>query len=131
MINRILIVDDSDTARMFTRRCVEIAGLANVEFVEASNGDEALRVLQKSKVELVITDLNMPLMNGEELLKKIKQDSKTSGVSVLMITSTHNEAKRTEMIAMGALSVLSKPIAPATVMEALAPLLKAGGGKSA
>ncbi|MEW6217913.1 MAG: response regulator [Thermodesulfobacteriota bacterium] len=122
---RIAIVDDSATARMFVRRCLAIIGLAEAEFVELANGQEALACIRELPVDLLVTDLTMPLMDGETLLKWMKANPKLCSVPVLVITSAGNPAKEAELTARGALAVLAKPITPAGLMKALAHLVPA------
>lgn len=76
MIKRVLIVDDSSTARSIIRRTLEISGMDEIEIGEAANGNEAMEILKTNKYDLVFTDLNMPDMNGEQLLKRIKKLTK-------------------------------------------------------
>ncbi|MCD4693730.1 MAG: response regulator, partial [Calditrichales bacterium] len=83
MINRVLIVDDSKTARSIIRRSLEICGLQDAEIGEASNGREALQTLKTTEYDLVFTDLNMPEMDGEQLLKRMKSSPKLLDVPVI------------------------------------------------
>ncbi len=71
-MTRIAIVDDSATARLFIRRCLEIIGFFEADFIEAENGKDALTKIREEQPDLLITDLNMPLMDGETLLKWLK-----------------------------------------------------------
>lgn len=115
-MHRILIADDSQTARLFIRRCLEIIGLEDVHYAEAENGAEALEIIKKGDFDLLITDLNMPRMDGQSLLQRVKASPRLTDVPVLIITSTGNPAKEKELLAQGATAVLSKPISPATLM---------------
>lgn len=118
-MKKIIIADDSSTARMFVRKCLEIAGLSDSEFIEVADGSEVLSAMQKSSIDLVITDLNMPVMDGTELLKKIKQDNRLKDVNVVIVTSIKNAAKEAELVKMGAACVVAKPISPAAVKKVL------------
>jgi len=121
-VKRIVIADDSETARMFIRRCLEIVGLQDTEFVEAENGKVALAHLKEADTDLLVTDLNMPVMDGEVLLKWVKANPRLTVIPVLIITSAANEAKIQELKRLGAYEVLNKPISPAKLVQALAPL---------
>jgi two-component system chemotaxis response regulator CheY len=123
-MKRIVIADDSNTARMFIRRCLEIIGLSYEAFFEAANGKEALSLVKQAHTDLLITDLNMPLMDGETVLKWVKVNPKLSHLPVLVITSAGNPAKEAKLIKLGAFAVLNKPVKPAELMKALEPLLK-------
>ncbi|MFQ5596736.1 MAG: PleD family two-component system response regulator [Nitrospiria bacterium] len=114
---RIVIADDSSTARLFIRRCLNLAGFDQTSITFATNGQEALEQVKNEGTDLLITDLNMPVMDGQELLKNVKSDPKISDLPVLVITSAANPAKESELLQMGASSVLCKPITP----EALGP----------
>ena len=119
----IVIADDSGTARMMIRRCLEIIGFADATFLEAENGKEALSLVKQNPVDILLTDLNMPVMDGETLLKWVKASPKLNDIPVLVITSAGNQAKSNQLIAMGAFAVANKPINPAILSNILAPLL--------
>lgn len=127
-MERVIIADDSATARMVIRRCLEIAGLTGAEFLDAANGLEALELLEWGPPDLLVTDLTMPVMGGLDLLRRLKQDEEFHDVPVLVISSAKNEANERELKELGAFAVLPKPVNPAMLAEALAPLLPAKGG---
>lgn len=122
-MKRIVIADDSGTARLFIKRCLEIAGFDDAEFLEAANGREALELLKSAPVDLVVTDLIMPEMNGVSLLKRIKSSPRLHEIPVIVVTSAANPQKIEELKSMQALAVVSKPISPPDVAEAIQPLL--------
>ncbi|APG27306.1 histidine kinase [Syntrophotalea acetylenivorans] len=122
-MNRIVIADDSATARMFIRRCLEIVGLGEATLVEAEHGREALSLLKEEDADLLLTDLNMPVMDGATLLKWVKSSPRLHDLPVLVITSAGNPAKEQELLSLGAFGVLNKPVSPAVLMDALKPLL--------
>ena len=119
-MKRIIIADDSATARMFIKRCLEIIGLGSAEFVEAADGKAALNAAKEQIPDLLLTDLNMPIMDGETLLKWIKGSPKLCEVPVVVITSAGNPAKETQLLKLGARQVINKPISPPVMMDALA-----------
>ena len=119
MIKRIVIADDSALARMFIRRCLEIAGLGDSEFFEAGDGQEALQKLKEVSPDLLVTDLTMPNMNGIELLKRISASPRLSGMPVLVVTSAGNEEQRKQLYELGATRILSKPISPPMLVDAI------------
>lgn len=122
-MNRIVIADDSATARMFIRRCLEIIGLGEATLVEAENGREALSLLKEEETDLLLTDLNMPVMDGATLLKWVKSSPRLHDIPVLVITSAGNPAKEQELTALGAFGVLNKPVSPVVLRDALQSLL--------
>ncbi|MFA6498400.1 MAG: response regulator [Desulfurivibrionaceae bacterium] len=127
---RIAIVDDSGTARMFIRRCLEIAGFQGAEIIEAENGKDALEKIRSAPVDLLLTDLTMPVMDGTTLLKWIKANPKLSALPVLVISSAGNPAKEIELKALGAMGVLDKPVSPAKLNMLLRDFLEKGGLES-
>ncbi|MCD4687977.1 MAG: response regulator [Desulfuromonadaceae bacterium] len=122
-MNRIVIADDSATARMFIRRCLEIIGLGEATLIEAENGREALSLLKEEDTDLLLTDLNMPVMDGATLLKWVKSSPRLHDIPVLVITSAGNPAKEQELTALGAFGVLNKPVSPSVLMDALQSLM--------
>ena len=122
-MDNILIADDSRTARLFIKKCLEIIGLEDVSLSEAANGAEALEMIKKDEFDLLITDLNMPEMDGKELLHRVKASPKTTHIPVVVITSVANPAKEKELISLGALAVLTKPVTPADLMTKLEHLI--------
>lgn len=123
-MKRIVIADDSATARMVIRRCLEIIGLGDAGMVEVPNGREALARLKEEPTDLLVTDLNMPIMDGETLLKWVKGSPKLTHVPVVVITSAGNPAKEALLTELGAFAVLDKPISPATLLKKLEPLIQ-------
>lgn len=122
-MNRIVLADDSKTALMFIRRCLEIIGMQDAVFVEAANGKEALAKLKEEPADLLVTDLNMPEMDGATLLKRVKANPRLNAIPVLVITSASNPAKAAELMELGAYAVLDKPINPGVLLNVLGPLM--------
>lgn len=123
MIENIIIADDSATARLIVKRCLEIAGLSGANFLEAADGVEALNLAKEQPVDLLVTDLNMPNMDGRALLKRVKASPKLHDLPVIVISSASNEAIAKVLIAEGALTVVNKPISPGDVVQALENLI--------
>jgi two-component system chemotaxis response regulator CheY len=121
---KILIVDDSSTARMFIRRCLEIAGCQGADFQEAGNGKEALDLLRQAPVDFILADLNMPVLDGRNLLKRLKSSPRTCDIPLIVVSSASNPASDVELIAEGAYAVLSKPITPPALIAAIGTLIK-------
>ncbi|MCD6580824.1 MAG: response regulator [Desulfuromusa sp.] len=122
-MKRIIIADDSTTARMFIKRCLQIIGLGEVEIIEAEHGKEALAAAKAQEVDLLLTDLNMPVMDGETLIKWVKASPKLGDLPVIVITSAGNPAKEAQLLELGAHRVLNKPVSPPMMMDALADFL--------
>jgi len=118
-MKRIIIADDSATARMFIKRCLEIIGLGDAEIIETEHGKEALAAAKEKPTDLLLTDLNMPVMDGETLVKWIKSSPKLCELPVVVITSAGNPAKEAQLLELGAHRVINKPVSPPVIMEAL------------
>ena len=117
-MSKALVVDDSRTIRIIIRRILLELGY---EVCEASNGREALEVLEAEErdVDLVLVDWNMPVMNGLELLKELRQDSEFCGLKVLMVTTeTEMEHMKSAMDA-GADEYVMKPFTRDILLEKL------------
>ncbi len=117
-MNRIVIADDSGTARMFTIRCLEVLGYQGAETIECENGAEALQELQENQTDLLITDLTMPVMDGTTLVKLIADDDTVNVSRIIVVTSAGNLAKEKELSPYG-VSIISKPISPAKLASVL------------
>lgn len=125
-MKRIVVVDDSLTARMFVKRCLQIAGCQDAEFCEAANGKEALALLKEKASDLLVTDLNMPTMDGETLLKWVKGNPRLTDVPVMVVTSAGNPAKEEQLVGLGAFCVLNKPVNPVLLRKKLQELQPGG-----
>ncbi len=124
-MKRIAIIDDSGCARMFIHKCLEIIGLGTAEIIEAADGKEALAKLGETPVDLLITDLSMPVMDGEALLRWVKGTPELRDLPVLIISSAGNPAREKKLLEMGAFAVLAKPISPVTLLHTLEPIIDA------
>ena len=118
LVQTILVVDDSGTARMIIKQCLAIIGLKDKKYLEASNGRDAVEVLKQSSVDLVVSDLNMPVMDGEALLLEIKGADVWRKIPVIVITSTSNDVREKALREVGAEAVISKPVNPAVLHAA-------------
>jgi len=107
---RILIVEDSAAMRTYIRGELEgTTGLGDLEIAEASSGFDALRLLPRSTYDLVITDINMPDINGLELIRFVRASNHLGKVAVLVISTQASERDRTRSMALGADEFLPKP----------------------
>jgi two-component system chemotaxis response regulator CheY len=120
---KVLIVDDSAAARKFVRRVLENLGVC--QFVEAENGRQAITVLAEEMVDLVVTDYNMPEMDGKALIDHIRQKSWQNSVPILMVTSESDESRLAAIEEVGVSGICDKPFEPATVKRLLDGILRA------
>jgi two-component system chemotaxis response regulator CheY len=120
-----LIVDDSSVMRKIVERALRQAGLDSMHVHEAGNGMEGLEVLRSSSIDLILSDINMPSMDGLEFLRQIKVQNLAPGVPVVMITTESSEEHVKQAIAAGARGYIRKPFTAEQVKERVLPLLKA------
>ena len=120
----ILIVDDSPTMRALLKLAVRRFG--SIRILEGNNGEEALGHLATEKVDCVLTDVNMPVMDGLTLIDRIKADPKLAGIPIVVITTEGAPAERERAMAKGAVEYLSKPIQGALVVSVLNRVLGPG-----
>lgn len=116
---RVLIVDDSSVMRAFIRRVLDLSGLEIGLCLEASNGEEALRVLEDNWVDAVLTDINMPTMDGEELLRRMSEHAVLRLIPVLVVSTDRTDGRVQKMLTLGAKGYVTKPFAPETLREEL------------
>ena len=112
---KFLIVDDFSTMRRIVRGLLKEIGYTNAE--EAEDGSVALRILQNGKFDFVVSDINMPVMNGFDLLSAIKKDDTLKHLPVLMVTA---EARKEDIVRAaqdGAAGYIVKPFTKATLEE--------------
>jgi two-component system chemotaxis response regulator CheY len=122
-----LIVDDSSVMRKIVERSLRQAGIELTQVLEAGNGAEALCVLKENRVELILCDINMPVMDGLEFIKQLSSVENAKGVPVVMITTEGSEAHVVQALSCGARGYIRKPFTTDQVKEHVVPIL---GGKS-
>lgn len=127
---RALIIDDSAVMRKVIERALRQSGLELTEVVEASNGEEALEVLRAdsgsaTKIGLIMSDINMPVMDGLQFLEARRDQKLALGVPVVMITTEGSEPFVLRAIAAGAQGYICKPFTADQIKARVAPLLNA------
>ncbi|MGC2163099.1 MAG: response regulator [Silvibacterium sp.] len=120
-----LIVDDSSVMRKIVERALRQTGLAFTNVFEASSGVEALEVLRRQRVDLILSDINMPNMDGLEFLRQLRAQNLAPDVPVVMITTESSEEHVREAIVAGAQSYIRKPFTAEQVKERVLPLIGA------
>jgi two-component system chemotaxis response regulator CheY len=121
---RILIVDDSSVMRKIIERSLRQAGLDLAEVVEAGNGIEALAAVNAGPFDLILSDINMPAMDGIEFLKQLSTIESAEGIPVVMVTTEGSESRVVEAISIGAKGYIRKPFTPDQIKERVTPLLE-------
>lgn len=119
---RILVVDDFNTMRRIVKNILKQLGFENVG--EAENGQEALEVLKKEKFDFVITDWNMPVMNGLDLLKAIKADAALKDIPVMMVTAEAQQQNIVVAVKAGASNYIVKPFTAEVLEEKISKIFK-------
>jgi two-component system chemotaxis response regulator CheY len=125
---RVLIVDDSSVMRKIVERSLRQAGLDPMVVFEAGSGVEGLEVLGSQTVHLILSDINMPSMDGLEFLRQIRSRNLAEGVPVVMITTESSEEHVKQAILAGAQGYIRKPFTAEQVKERVLSLVAAVAG---
>ncbi|MBZ5666887.1 MAG: response regulator [Acidobacteriia bacterium] len=120
---RALIVDDSSVMRKIIERSLRQAGIDLEKVSEAGNGAEALVALQSNVVDLILCDINMPVMDGLEFVRQVATVDNAKGVPIVMITTEGSESHVVQALSAGARGYIRKPFTPEQVKEHVLPLL--------
>ncbi|HEX4773876.1 MAG TPA: response regulator [Bryobacteraceae bacterium] len=123
MAFRVLIVDDSPAMRSFVKRVLELSGFEMGACLEAGDGSEALRLLNQEWVDVILTDINMPVMNGEEFVQRVSQNDLLRNVPILVVSTDRTEDRVRRMMALGAKGYVKKPFQPEELREKLEQVL--------
>lgn len=124
---RILIVDDSAPTRRFIQRVAELTGLPFHHYAEAANGAAALEQLSQDDFDMVLIDINMPVMNGEEFLRALRVEPGYEHIPVVAISTDATVDRITRMRSLGANGYITKPFTPEALRDQLERVLRVGG----
>ena len=116
---RILIVDDSLMMRAMIKRVVKLTNVPVDEILEASDGAQALELLEAYDVQLLLTDINMPVMSGADLLRIVAQDDRYRGLTRVIISTDGSTARREEAAELEVRCYLKKPFSPEVLRDVL------------
>jgi two-component system chemotaxis response regulator CheY len=120
---RVLIVDDSSVMRKIVGRSLRQAGVEVQQLLEASNGSEALTVAKENPLDLILSDINMPLMDGLEFVRQLRCIEAAQNIPVIMITTEAGEAHVVQALSCGASGYIRKPFTSEQIKERIIPLL--------
>jgi two-component system chemotaxis response regulator CheY len=120
---RALIVDDSSVMRKIVERSLRQAGLDLETVLEAGNGAEALAALRENAVDLILCDINMPVMDGLEFVRQAATLESAKGVPIVMITTEGSESHVVQALTAGARGYIRKPFSPDQVKQHVLPVL--------
>lgn len=125
MALNIMIVDDSPVMRIFIRKVVGLTGLEVGDFCEADDGSAALRMLEDHWIDLILTDINMPQMNGEELMRQLESNELLRNIPVIVVSTDSSSGRIARMMALGARGYISKPFLPQALRDEVGKVLGA------
>lgn len=114
----ILVVDDSAVMRSMIIRILKLSGLSFSEIYEAPNGRDGLEILDQNWVDLALVDINMPIMNGEEMIDRIRENKDTSDLPIIVVSTESNE-DRVETIRQKKVEFVHKPFTPEVLRKVI------------
>jgi two-component system chemotaxis response regulator CheY len=123
MAFHLMIVDDSPSMRAFIVRVIWLSGLEVGVCMQASNGQEALDLLKTNWIDIVLTDINMPVMNGEEFVCCLEKDEMLRTIPVLVVSTDGSEHRVQRMMSLGAKGYVKKPFSPELLRKSMEDLL--------
>lgn len=123
MAFNILVVDDSSPMRKVIKKTIKASGFAMAEYSEASDGIEAMEILRSKWIDIVVTDYNMPNMNGILLIDEMKKDEVFTTIPILVITTEGSRIKIEEFAEKGAAGYIKKPFTPEEIRSKLHEIL--------
>jgi len=127
MSYEVLVADDSAVVRTMLRKALAMAGLDLGRVHEAGDGKEALEILERTWVDVVFADFNMPGLNGLELVRRMKQTPALAATPVVIVSSEQSSARIEELHRSGAAEYVKKPFRPETLREVVERLLRPQG----
>lgn len=119
MAYNVLVVDDSLAMRAVIKKTILASGIAVKDFFEAANGEEALAVLKEKSLDIVLTDFNMPVMDGMELLRAMKKDTQLKTIPVVITSVEGNRSRLETFNLLGAVGYIKKPFTPEEARDKL------------
>ena len=124
MAFNVLLVDDSPSMRKVIRRVLMLSGFEVGSCLEAGDGIEALQMLDEAWIDVVVTDINMPNMNGEELVVRMAADPMRSSIPVLVVSTDRSDERLARMMSLGARGYVTKPFLPETLGAAMGKIVQ-------
>ena len=124
MDSDVLVVDDSAAIRKILTRVLRQTGMAIQTIHEAGDGQEALTLMEQHRIDLVLSDINMPKMDGLQLLASLKASPQWQRIPVVMITTEGGETKVAEAVRLGAAGYVRKPFTADQIKEKLVGILE-------
>ncbi len=122
----ILIVDDSKVMRSVIRRILDMCSMDINELYEASNGKEALDILGKNLIDLILADLNMPVMDGVEMIERMSDDGLLKTIPVIVVSTDGSETRIEELKSKGVRAFIRKPFTPEIIISVISDVTGVG-----
>ncbi|MBN1275874.1 MAG: response regulator [Deltaproteobacteria bacterium] len=126
MALNVLIVDDSGVMRAMIKKTMLMSGLPLGEVYQAGNGKDGLEILNQNWIDLVVVDINMPVMNGEEMLSQMRENPGTKDIPVVVISTEGSQTRIERLIKKGA-SFIQKPFSPELIRDIVKEITGIGG----
>jgi two-component system chemotaxis response regulator CheY len=123
MAFNVLIVDDSSSMRAVIKKIIKVSGFNVGSFLEAGDGEEALKVLEEEWVDVVLSDINMPNMNGLELVRRMSENEMLRSIPVVMVTTEASDEKVNKSKELGAVGYIKKPFLPEDIRLTLSNIM--------
>jgi two-component system, chemotaxis family, chemotaxis protein CheY len=128
MAYRVMIVDDSRSMRAFVRRVMDLSGFEVDSCLNASNGAEALALLNEQPVDIVLTDINMPEMNGEDFVRQMAEREELRSIPVVVVSTDGTQNRIRRLLDLGAKGYVVKPFSPEALRAELERVLEVENG---
>ena len=119
----VLIVDDSKVVRRIISKTLKLTGIDINEIHDASNGKEALEVMNDEWIDIVFTDINMPVMGGVEMVEKMDKDGLMQTIPVIVISTEGSETRIEQLTQKGVKAYLRKPVTPEKLRDVVKDIL--------
>lgn len=119
----VLVVDDSGVMRAMILKSMRMSGLSLGDVYQASNGEDGLSLLNQHWIDLVIADINMPIMNGEEMIDRMKENPETEDIPIVVISTEGSKARLERLTKKGA-AFIHKPFTPEKIRDTIKDILK-------
>lgn len=123
MAINVLTVDDISSYRKEIRRALKKSGFAIGEIFEAENGAAALEIINAKKIDLIFTDLNMPVMSGDELVESLVSMGLIEKILVVVVSTDSNWIRRNKLVSMGVREFVEKPFTRESILSAISGIL--------
>ncbi len=130
MAYNVLLVDDSRSMRMVIKKTLQISGFRIGELFEASNGQEALEMLEGKWIDLILSDVHMPVMDGFGFMRSLREKDICRDTPVIFVTTEANEERLAELISLGASGYLRKPFRPEEINSLLSKIMGETDGRT-